>query len=212
MSPAGPPSSPRIAISRPPTVNGATVEMCWLQSLDNGGSPDLHYNIYILESGDTEFRRVVTVQPTQSDMVCHSVELNALSSYSIAVTAASGATNDPQNFSDVSVVQDRFILFYVTTCAPVTDAPPPPGLPVPSAVAVTFFVTLIFTAAITAAIVIGVVFFLRKKSNSSCAVPSSRSNGSSNEMRKKPPAPPSNEIKKKPPAPPRPRKGLADTH
>ena len=149
MSPAGPPSSPRIAISRPPTVNGATVELCWLQSLDNGGSPDLHYNIYILERGDTEFRRVVTVQPTQSDMVCHSVELNALSSYSIAVTAASGATNDPQNFSDVSVVQDRFILFYVTTCAP--------GLSASGAVAVTFFFTLIFTAAITAAIVIGVV-------------------------------------------------------
>ena len=201
MSPAGPPSSPRIAISRPPTVNGATVEMCWLRSLDNGGSPDLHYNIYILESGDTEFRRVVTVQPTQSDMVCHSVELNALSSYSVAVTAASGATNDPQNFSDVSVVQDRFILFYVTTCAP-----PPSGLSVSGAVAVTCFVTLFFTAAITAAIVIGVVFFLRKKSNSSYAVPSSRSNGSSNEIKKKPPAPPSNEIKKKPPAPPRPRK------
>ena len=120
MSPAGPPSSPRIAINRPPVVNGATVELCWLQSLDNGGSPDLHYNIYVLESGDTEFRRVATAEPTQSDLVCRSVELNALSSYSVAVTAASGATNDPQNFSDVSVVQDRFILFYVTTCAPVT--------------------------------------------------------------------------------------------
>ena len=119
MFSAGPPSSPRIAISRPPTVNGARVELCWLRSLDSGGGSNLHYNIYVLESGDTEFRRVATTQP-QSDLVCDSVELNGLSSYSVAVTAASGATNDPQNFTDVSVVQDRFILFYVTTCEPIT--------------------------------------------------------------------------------------------
>ena len=57
------------------------------------------------------------------------------------------------------------------------------------AVAVTFFVTLIFTAAITAAIVIVIAYFLhRNKSNSSYgkSVPS---NGSSNEKPHVPPRP-----------------------
>jgi len=113
----GPPSSPRIAITNPPSVDGNVVQVCWLQSLDSGGSPDLHYNIYTLEAGDTEYTRVSTVQPAQTELICDRVELNAFSSYSVVVTAASGATNDPSSFSDVSVVQDRFIVFYVATCA-----------------------------------------------------------------------------------------------
>ena len=116
-SSAGPPSSPRIAITDPPSVDGNVLHVCWLQSLDSGGSPDLHYNIYTLEAGDTEYTRVSTVQPAQTELICDRVELNEFSSFSVVVTAASGATNDPSNFSDVSVVQDRFIVFYVATCA-----------------------------------------------------------------------------------------------
>ena len=116
-SSAGPPSSPRIATANPPSVVGNVLNVCWLQSLENGGSPDLHYNIYTLEASDTVYMRVATVQPTQSDLICTNVELNAFTSYSVVVTAASGATNDPSTFSDVSVVQDRFIVFYVATCA-----------------------------------------------------------------------------------------------
>ena len=76
-----------------------------------------NYNIYTLEAGDTVYTRVSTVQPAETELICDRVELNASSSFSVVVTAASGATNDPSNFSDVSVVQDRFIAFYVATCA-----------------------------------------------------------------------------------------------
>ena len=58
------------------------------------------------------------------------------------------------------------------------------------AVAVTFFVTLIFTAAITAAIVIVIAYFLhRNKSNSSYEKSVPRNNGSSNEKPHVPPRP-----------------------
>ena len=69
-SSAGPPSSPRIAITDPPSVDGNVLQVCWLQSVDSGGSPDLHYNIYTLEAGDTEYTRVSTVPMIFTDDEC----------------------------------------------------------------------------------------------------------------------------------------------
>ena len=51
----------------------------------------------------------------QNTPLCRTVRnLTPGSAYSVVITAANGATDDPSNFTDVSVVQDRFILLFIT--------------------------------------------------------------------------------------------------
>ena len=123
---AGPPSSPRLVIHLPPTINGTEIRVCWLPSLERGGRDDFHYNIYALAVGSDQFRKVndLDILPTVADQsmedrsepVCYNLHLmKGQSSYTIVVVASNGAVNDAENFTDISAVQDRFIAFYVTT-------------------------------------------------------------------------------------------------
>ncbi len=87
--------------------------MCWLPSEDTGGRSDFHYNVYVSSSRRNNFVKSNTAPITD---VCYTVTgLDLSTSYLIVVVAANGATDDPDTFSDVSVVQDRFVRFLVTT-------------------------------------------------------------------------------------------------
>ena len=118
------PSSPRVAIGDPPTVSDTSITICWLPSEDAGERNDVVYNIYLLqfEEVDKAYQRVMTEdRNTDADpsiALCHTIQnLIPQSTYSVVVTAANNATNDPESFADVSVVQDRFIAFHFETRA-----------------------------------------------------------------------------------------------
>lgn len=92
---------------------GSEVELCWAQSADTGGRSDQHYNVYVSSNGSSTFVKHNSAGITG---LCYTVTgLDLSTSYLIVVVAANGATNDPDSFTDLSVVQDRFILFFVAT-------------------------------------------------------------------------------------------------
>ncbi len=108
-----PPSSPRVDLSNLPSVTGNAANLCWLVSEDPGGRPDLHYNVYVSGNRSNIFVKSNSAAITD---VCYTVTgLDLSTSYLLVVVAANGATNDPDTFTDVSVVQDRFVLFFIAT-------------------------------------------------------------------------------------------------
>ena len=94
--------------------------MYWLPSLDCGGIPEtLHYNIYLYDTAVDEalFEKVNSEPITQVDnvtRVCYEVPIgDPETSYGVVVVASNGATVDPDSFTDVAGVQDRFVVFFV---------------------------------------------------------------------------------------------------
>ena len=118
------PSSPKLAIYFPPLIDGSDVKTCWLPSIDRGGRDDFHYNIYALELGSNEFKRInkEEILPSNEDQndedpICYTLSVEReRSSFTIVVVATNGAANDPNTINDISIVQDRFIAFYIATC------------------------------------------------------------------------------------------------
>ena len=123
---AGIPSSPAPITTLPPEVRGNSVTVSWLPSLDAGGCADgVFYNVYLLQNGETEYQRHNTVGitmpcPSNSSLFCYMIEDLTIGPYSIAIVAASCATNDPPSVSDLRLFQDRFILFFVISALPGT--------------------------------------------------------------------------------------------
>lgn len=95
--------------------------MCWLPALDSGGLDDLRYNVYLYDTSLEEpfFERVNEEMEIRSvindtSILCHDAPIiNDETSYGVVVVSANGATGDPENFTDVSEVQDRFVVFFV---------------------------------------------------------------------------------------------------
>ena len=139
---AGPPSSPRLAITSPPIINGLDIKVCWLPSKDRGGRDDFHYNIYRLAAGSGQFLKINTedILPNAVDLiledlslpVCYTLTgLKEQTSFTIVVVASNGAANDESSFTDVSDVENRFIAFYVATGS---SEPPTSGIIIPDPV------------------------------------------------------------------------------
>ena len=114
-----PPSSPRLILSGggAPRVSEdrTSISVYWLPSLDCGGIPEtLHYNIYLYDTAVDEalFEKVNSEPITQVDnvtRVCYEVPIgDPETSYGVVVVASNGATVDPDSFTDVAGVQDRF--------------------------------------------------------------------------------------------------------
>ena len=121
-----PPSSPRLILGGggAPRVsdNRTSISVCWLPSLDSGGIPEtLHYNIYLYDTAvNVSLFEKVNSEPiidaTMDNMtrICYEVPINdPETSYGVVVVASNGATVDPDNFTDVAGVQDRFVVFFV---------------------------------------------------------------------------------------------------
>ena len=92
---------------------GNAVFVTWLAANDTGGRDDFHYNIYVLANNSGVFVKW-NVNPID-DTFYTITDLDVSSSYSIVLVSSNGATGDPDQFTDVLVVQNRFLLFYVVT-------------------------------------------------------------------------------------------------
>lgn len=120
-----PPSSPRLLLTRNgvPQVSQSSITVCWLPALDMGGLNDLHYNIYLYDTADSDpvFNRVnkeLVVQEEGGDnqtSICYELrDINTQTSYGVIVVSANGATGDPMVLRGVDEVQDHSVVFFLT--------------------------------------------------------------------------------------------------
>ena len=111
-----PPTAPQISPD-PPTIDGTFIVVCWRAVNNSGGRDDLHYNIYTLPAGGSIFSRANAepIEPSGANQCYELSGLQSQTSYTIVVTSANGATNDPVEFEELSQVENRFIAFYVST-------------------------------------------------------------------------------------------------
>ncbi len=108
----GPPSSPGVDFDNLPSVTGNASQFCWLASVDTGGLL-LHYDVYVSSNNANLFVRSNTQPITGTCFTVTGLDLST--SYLIVIVAANGATNDPDDFTNIDLVQDRFLLFFIAT-------------------------------------------------------------------------------------------------
>ncbi len=77
------------------------------------GSLALHYDVYVSGNSTNLFVRSNTQPITGTCFTVTGLDLST--SYLIVIVAANGDTNDPDDFTNLDSVEDRFLLFFITT-------------------------------------------------------------------------------------------------
>ena len=119
------PSPPLLTVE--PVVDGTYVDVCWGAALDSGGLNDLHYNIYVHQTGvdGPMYMKINDVGIMGTGEICHPVSgFNPMSSYAIVVTSANGATGDPETLDQsLTTVEGQYVAFFVDTGEPGENVP-----------------------------------------------------------------------------------------
>ncbi len=107
-----------------PVYDGSQgVTIFWYPAQQSGNPEEIHYNVYTYNSAEKVYIKENTDNieaNSDSDFIEYTIS-NDLSTLSLIVTSASTTTGDEEVISNLSQVQNRFILFYVSFEKQTTD-------------------------------------------------------------------------------------------